>query len=135
MMIMMTMMMMTTTTDCARTHLYARKGKIHGLYLLTALPFLMYVMVIPKSDTSSYVDLPSLIVPTSHLTVSGIKIYIKIITNTNVTKCSVYMKYKKIKPYTYAVCLHCACFKRLSLGRDRIFGGLLATNCDGKYEI
>ena len=55
----------------------------------------MYVMVIPKWDTSSYVDLPSVIVPTSHHTVSGVKSYIKITTNTNVTKCSVYMKHKK----------------------------------------
>jgi len=94
-MLMMMMMMITITTDNARTHLYARKGKIHGLFLLTALPFLMYVMVIPKWDTSSYVDLLSLIVTTSHHTVSGVKSYIKIITNTNVTKCSVYKKHKK----------------------------------------
>jgi len=91
----MMMMMMMLTTDSARTHLYARKGKIRGLYVLTALPFLMYVMFIPKSDTSSYVDLPSLIVSTLHLAVSGVKSYIKIIINTNVTKSSVYMKYKK----------------------------------------
>jgi hypothetical protein len=92
---MMMMRIIIITADSARTRLYAReewKVKIHGLFLLRALPFLMYVMVIPKWDTSSYVDLPSLIVPTSHHTVSGLH---KIITNTNVTMGSVYMKHKK----------------------------------------
>ena len=105
---MMMMMMMMITADSARTRLYAReerKVKMHGLFLLSALPFLMYVMVIPKWDTSSYVDLPSLIVPTSHHTVSEVKSYIKIITNTNVTKCSVYMKHKKQK-LTHTQCVN-----------------------------
>jgi hypothetical protein len=51
MMMMMMMMVVVMITDSARTHLCARKDKILGLFLVTALPFLMYVMVIPKSDT------------------------------------------------------------------------------------
>jgi len=68
-MLLLLLLMMMITEDSARTRLYAseeRKDKIrvHGLFLLTALPFLMCVMVIPKWDTSSYIDLLSLIVPT-----------------------------------------------------------------------
>jgi hypothetical protein len=95
------MMMMMMTADSARTHLYAskeRKSKIHGQFLVTALPFLIYAMVIPKSDTSSYIDLPSLILPTLHHTVSGVRSYITVITNSVATKYSVYVK-QKIKPY------------------------------------